>query len=88
MWRNRKVVGRRHAGKDATGEIELRAVARAEEAAGPVGAEIGGCDFEPGEGCAAQMRADAFKNEKGGLDAPMRVPGVFRLLGSDRKSVV
>src|SRR5690606_34395158 len=58
---------------------ELRAVAGAIKAAEPIGSEIGGRHLETVDGRTAQMRADAFHDEKGLLDAAVGVSGVGRL---------
>src|SRR5690606_25781791 len=58
-----------------------RAVARAVEAAGPIGAEVRRRDLEARQRRAAQVRANAFHDEDIRPDATVLVPRIVRLHG-------
>lgn len=85
-WRG-EIIWRRHALVDAAGQVEFRAVARAEKPSGPVRGRL---DIARGriiERNAAEMRADADENGVGGIDRAMPVPSVARLLQDFRVGI-
>src|SRR6476646_6484294 len=80
MRRNDQVGRRGHALQHASGEVELRLVARAKEAAEPVLAQIGRRHFRAVRRRAAEVRADADGHPQCGLDRARLVLAVRRLL--------
>src|SRR5581483_8590331 len=84
IGRHQQVDRRRNILEYATGEIELRAVTRAEEPARPVGSEAGGRTGRQAlRRRAAEMRADADEDQNLRLDRAPVVLGVLRLLRFD-----
>src|ERR1700722_12068637 len=80
IWRHWQVVGRGHTLEDTAGQIVFRTVARAEEAAWPIGRWIRGARLRIEQRNAAEVGADPDEHENLGLDGPAPVGGVSRLL--------
>src|SRR5207253_9700629 len=72
--------GRGHALVYAPGEIELRLMARTEEPAEPIGADVGRGDFRAVCRRTAEMGANADGNLHLRLDRPIFVLAILRLL--------
>lgn len=78
-WRG-EIIRCGHALVDPAGQIEFRAVARAEKPSGPVRGRLGIAQGRIIERNAAEMGADADENGICGIDRAMPVPSVARLL--------
>src|SRR5689334_4184152 len=78
--RHEQVRGGGNALEHPSGEVELGLVARTEEAAEPVGAEVRRGDLGAIRRRAAEMGADADRDEDLRLDRPVLVLGVLGLV--------